>query len=129
MGRFVRVSVGWTMFAMVMVGCGPAPTGSGVTSQASSNSGQQRAPIRLVAGIRGTPPFLYNKLNPLNINPGVQSLERLVNAGLANVDNQSVLHSELAEAAPSLKAGSWKLLPDGRMETIWKLKPDAKWQD
>src|SRR4051812_25460614 len=100
--------------------CAAATTGARSSTLGDATLPPQQAPAkRLVAGIRGTPPFLYNKLNPLNINPGVQSLERLVNAGLANVDNQNVLHAELAESAPSLDAGTWKLLPDGRMETIW----------
>jgi peptide/nickel transport system substrate-binding protein len=30
---------------------------------------------------------------------------------------------------PTLENGLWKLLPDGRMETTWRLRPAARWQD
>lgn len=30
---------------------------------------------------------------------------------------------------PSLENGLWKLLPDGRMETTWKIRPGAVWHD
>jgi peptide/nickel transport system substrate-binding protein len=35
----------------------------------------------------------------------------------------------LAAELPSVENGSWKVFPDGRMETTYKLRPDAKWQD
>jgi peptide/nickel transport system substrate-binding protein len=35
----------------------------------------------------------------------------------------------LAEAVPSLENGLWKLLPDGRMETTWRLRAAARWHD
>ena len=33
------------------------------------------------------------------------------------------------EAVPTLENGLWKVLPDGRMETSWRLKPGLVWQD
>jgi peptide/nickel transport system substrate-binding protein len=35
----------------------------------------------------------------------------------------------LAESVPTLENGRWKLLPDGRMETTWTLRPNARWHD
>src|SRR5439155_24301384 len=35
----------------------------------------------------------------------------------------------LAEAAPTLENGLWKLLPDGRMETTLTVRPNATWHD
>jgi peptide/nickel transport system substrate-binding protein len=39
------------------------------------------------------------------------------------------LQPQLAEAVPSAENGLWKLLPDGRMETTWRIKPEARWHD
>jgi peptide/nickel transport system substrate-binding protein len=35
----------------------------------------------------------------------------------------------LAEAVPTVENGSWKLLPDGRMETTWRIRDSAFWHD
>src|SRR4030095_14283228 len=36
---------------------------------------------------------------------------------------------QLAEAVPTTENGLWRVLPDGRMETTWKLRPGATWHD
>src|SRR5581483_8068577 len=61
--------------------------------------------------------------------PGAGTIEQLVNAGLGDVDGDGKIRPQLAEAIPSTENGLWKLLPDGQMETSWKIKPNAKWQD
>jgi peptide/nickel transport system substrate-binding protein len=35
----------------------------------------------------------------------------------------------LAEAVPSVENGLWKIFPDGRMETTWKIRSNALWHD
>lgn len=35
----------------------------------------------------------------------------------------------VATELPSLERGTWKVLPDGRMETVWPLRRDVKWHD
>jgi peptide/nickel transport system substrate-binding protein len=80
----------------------------------------------------GEPPTLSTKINTSGaggVVPGADAVEELVNAGLAHLDPQGNLLPQLAEAVPSLDNGLWKLLPDGGMETVWKLKPDVRWHD
>jgi peptide/nickel transport system substrate-binding protein len=36
---------------------------------------------------------------------------------------------QLAAEMPSIERGTWKVNPDGSMETIWKLQPNVKWHD
>lgn len=87
------------------------------------------APKRIVGAIRGTTPFLYRKLQVGATYSGLTYLERLVNAGLVNLDPKGGLHPQLADAVPSLENGLWKLLPEGRMETTWRIRPTAQWHD
>ncbi len=54
---------------------------------------------------------------------------RIFNAGLTIMDSQGEPRPYLAEANPTLNTDSWKVLPDGQMETIWKLRPGLKWHD
>lgn len=61
--------------------------------------------------------------------PGSPEFEVLVNAGLTIRGHGQPLEPQLAEAVPSLENGLWKVFPDGRMETTWKIRPDARWHD
>jgi peptide/nickel transport system substrate-binding protein len=54
---------------------------------------------------------------------------RLWNAGLALNDNKEVPSPYLAEALPQLNTDSWRVFPDGRMETTYRLKPNLVWHD
>src|SRR4030095_4652260 len=49
--------------------------------------------------------------------------------GLPYRDPLHVSQPRLAEALPSAENGLWKLLPDGRMETVWQLRPNIVWHD
>ena len=76
------------------------------------------------------PPALHRSLIP----PGyiIQSgdvVDTVVNVGLTIVDHQGTRRPVLAETVPSLENGLWRLLPDGRMQVDWKIKPNAAWHD
>jgi peptide/nickel transport system substrate-binding protein len=53
----------------------------------------------------------------------------MVNSGLSIVSPQGNAVPQLAEGVPSIDNGLWKLLPDGRMETSWRIRPGAQWHD
>jgi len=61
--------------------------------------------------------------------PGMTEIEQLVNAGLSQLDNTNALAAEMAEAVPTTANGLWKVFPDGRMETTWKIRQGAAWHD
>ncbi|HEY3118510.1 MAG TPA: ABC transporter substrate-binding protein [Chloroflexota bacterium] len=61
--------------------------------------------------------------------PGVAETERILNAGLAVIDDAQALHAQLSEALPSTDNGLWKVFPDGRMETTWHLHEGILWHD
>src|SRR5207245_2437639 len=54
---------------------------------------------------------------------------RLFNAYLALNDEHEVAHAYLAEALPQLNTDTWKVFPDGRMETVYQLRPGLTWHD
>jgi ABC-type transport system substrate-binding protein len=62
---------------------------------------------------------------------GFDPLEHFLmfHASLTVYDQQGRLVPRLAEKLPSTAEGDWKLLPDGRMEVTWKLKPNLTWHD
>lgn len=88
-------------------------------------------PKRVLAGILGDPHTLSQSINSAGTGSirGVGETEKLIHAGLLISDAQGRYLPQLAEAAPTLENGQWRLLPDGRMETTWTLKPNAQWHD
>ena len=45
------------------------------------------------------------------------------------IDEKEVAHPYLAEALPTLNSDAWRVFPDGRMETTFRLRPNLTWHD
>jgi ABC-type transport system substrate-binding protein len=50
-------------------------------------------------------------------------------AGLAAKDSTETVFPVLADSLPQLNTDTWRLFPDGRMETMYRLKPGLAWHD
>jgi peptide/nickel transport system substrate-binding protein len=113
--------------ACLVLGCsaGSPPAGQDSPRVASASAGQSG---RLVVAIAGDPHTLIQKLNASSTVRGIEEVERLVHASLTR-SRQGQLYPQLAEQVPSLENGLWTLLPDGRMETTWKLRGSLYWHD
>ena len=70
---------------------------------------------------------------PSSLEPSLQPQNRewaaLTTGFLSYFDRQGNAVPFLAEELPTLEKGTWTVLPDGRMETTYKLKKNATWQD
>jgi peptide/nickel transport system substrate-binding protein len=53
----------------------------------------------------------------------------VLNAALAFLDERGLPYPVLAESLPQLNSGDWRVFPDGKMETIYHLKPNLTWHD
>jgi len=113
--------------ALVLVPCAAPPprVESGAPGAPSSASG----PKRITVAITAEPPALYYALIPSPIRAAPGSIQEFVHLGLTVFDNRGVLQPVFAESVPSIENGLWKVFPDGGMETTWKIRPDATWQD
>jgi hypothetical protein len=58
-----------------------------------------------------------------------QKTRRLFNAELALVDDVGAVRPFLASELPQLNSDTWRVFPDGRMETIYRLKDGITWHD
>ncbi len=111
------------LLAIALAACaGPVPTGepNGTVGQAAAT------PKRLTAAILTD---LYSFGPRGGAVPGKDNVLGLLHAGLANADETMMSRARLAEDVPSVANGLWKLLPNGRMETTWKLREGARWHD
>lgn len=124
-----RVGLAWLILGGLLVSCAPPAS----TPQAPGQ-GPQAAPAakkRAVAAIAGQPFSLSYAISSGGAftPPGSEALEEIVHSGLTVEDNQGAQIPRLAEAVPSVENGLWKVFPDGRMETTWRIKPNAQWHD
>jgi peptide/nickel transport system substrate-binding protein len=55
--------------------------------------------------------------------------KRFFNASMSLMDGAGGIHPYLAETLPQLNTDSWRVLPDGRMETTYRLKSNLSWHD
>jgi peptide/nickel transport system substrate-binding protein len=109
--------------AILLAACAPAgqfQTDGG----AAGDRGSQ--PKKLVAVSREEAIVLNDKAA---VSGNGDVVEELVSAGLVRFEPVGTVHPLLAEAVPTLENGMVKLYPDGRMETTWRLREGAKWQD
>jgi peptide/nickel transport system substrate-binding protein len=119
------------LLALVVVSLGTAcvpPPASRNPPSSASNAPTQAAPERtLVVAVEDEPKSLAGRL----IGQVGRSLHfrRMFNADLALLDDQSNPFPYLAEALPQLNTDSWKVFPDGTMETTYRLRPNLAWHD
>ncbi len=122
--------IAWISLLILMISCAsptPAPS-SPAPSSASSTTG---APKRFTAAISGDPNTLSNSVARAGAGgvPGLDALEMFVSSGLTVEDDRGARQPQLAESVPTLENGGWRLLPDGRMETRWTIRPNTLWHD
>ncbi len=60
---------------------------------------------------------------------GLRDFAALFSGALAYIDPQQRPTPMLAESLPQLDTDTWRIFPDGRMETIYRLRSQATWHD
>jgi peptide/nickel transport system substrate-binding protein len=114
---------------LIVTACA-APPSSGVSpQQREPESERPAAPKRMTAAIRDNPPSMVTTRTRPAAHRGLDGMEELMHAGFSYLKADGTRAAQLAEAVPTIENGLWKLLPDGRMETTWKIKPSARWHD
>jgi peptide/nickel transport system substrate-binding protein len=118
--------LGTVLLLGAMLGCG-APTQP--PTRAESAPSDQAAP----AAAPGRALTMVQVREPASLEPSLQPQNRewaaLASGFLSYFDPQGKPVPYLAEELPSIEKGTWTILPDGRMETTYKLKKTATWQD
>lgn len=109
-------------------GAAPAQPGTGSNAQTGARPESGTRQKELVVVVRGEPPSLAAK--PVTAFSGsLQRPRELFNAMLDFRDENEDPHPQLAEALPRLNSDTWRVFPDGRMETTYRLRPSLTWHD
>ena len=112
----------------LLVGCAGAQPGQRTTGPEVERA--SAAPKRIVAAIMVEPPTLHRFLIPgAYIIQAGDLADTIVHMSLSTDDDRNMRRAALAEAVPSLENGLWRLLPDGRMELVWRIRAGAEWHD
>ncbi len=108
--------------AFAAAACAPG----GGDADRSSESGRPTQPQAMVMAMRFEVTDFAPKI-PGNSNPTLT--KRLFNADLALIDGKGMARPYLAESLPALNTDTWRLLPDGGMETTYRLRPNLTFHD
>jgi peptide/nickel transport system substrate-binding protein len=119
----------WVLLMLFATACsGPAaPTGSAPSAAIAPEQASQPSKT-LVVIVRAEPPSLNAKpFRSLGLTADLAG--RMFNAGLTIRNDAGVPTPYLAEALPQLNTDTWRVLPDGTMETTYRLRPGITWHD
>src|SRR5438093_13357531 len=111
--------------------CAPAaPGSSGAGTSASSVS---RGPKMLTLAVqregKGFAKFTGAAAGGGNPGAGNNQISKIGHSYLALDDGTGTFIPQLAYELPSIEKGTWRVNPDGTMDTTWKLRPNVKWHD
>ena len=120
-----RPSILAVLVAVSWAACAPA-TARDPRSGAPATDSSTPAPIAkpLVVAMSIEPAVLEPSLLPQN-----REFSGLSTGFLTYFTPQQQAVPYLAREVPTLANGAWKVLPDGRMETTYVLRPNATWHD
>jgi peptide/nickel transport system substrate-binding protein len=121
-----------SIFAIILVGCTPAQPGRPPGEGGPAQPAQQPAPTtpsrKLVAAVKSEPSSLATR-SMLPAGQADYLVRAMFNAEIAELDVQDQRRAMLVESLPQLNTDAWRLLPDGTMETTYRLKPNLTWHD
>ncbi|MBM2812667.1 MAG: hypothetical protein HW416_3426 [Chloroflexi bacterium] len=112
----------------VLAACAP-PAQRAATDAPGGGPPSASQPARsLVIAVRVEPPSLA--IRWLGQPGGTLTIAKgLFGARIGLVDDQGRALPQLVEALPALRSENWRVFPDGRMETTYRLKPNLAWHD
>jgi peptide/nickel transport system substrate-binding protein len=123
----VPLSIVAVLTATLLAAC--AGPGVGQRQAGDETQSGKRGPQRLVAAVMAEPPALHRSLMGAEVTQVKDIAFNVVNIGMTVVDDTGTRHPALAEFVPTLENGLWRLLADGQMELVWKIRPGAGWHD
>jgi ABC-type transport system substrate-binding protein len=124
----VRLLPFLALFSILIAACSPASSSTRPTGDTSARAGNPDQNKTLVFATRHEPVYI-SKRGLQSTAPGSTG-PTVFDAGLAMSAGQGMpTELQLAEAYPALNTDTWKVMPDGKMETTWRLRPNLKWHD
>lgn len=121
-----RVGALLILIALTVTGCAPGNTAETMPTRT------EPVPDRTAVIVTHVEPTILTGHNAFRVTGSAPTNAlRLFNAALAITDDPGTQSVEpyLAERLPQLDTGTWRLFPDGRMETTYTLRSGLTWHD
>jgi peptide/nickel transport system substrate-binding protein len=116
------------LVALMLAACAPAGPRAGERARQDDQQAGSAPQRTLVLGMRGEPPTLASK-ELVGFSGALRDLQIVFNADLDGKDERGAPYPYLVEAMPEVDTDSWRVFPDGRMETTHRLKSNLTWHD
>jgi peptide/nickel transport system substrate-binding protein len=117
----------WIVVALLLVACAPSGAPSrGAVQPDGAVPGQGVPQKPIVIAFSNEPSVLAPAFFG---GPGNRDFSAILNGYLAYFTPQQQPVPYLAEELPTIEKGTWKVLPDGGMQTTYKLRRNAAWHD
>jgi peptide/nickel transport system substrate-binding protein len=117
----------WIIVALLLVGCAPSSGPARPAAQADGATAGQPPPQKpMVLAFSNEPTVLEPSFFS---GPGNRDFSALLTGYLAYFTPQQQPVPYLADELPTIEKGTWKVLPDGGMQTTYPLKRTATWHD
>src|SRR5438105_902855 len=115
-----------TIGVLLLAGCAPSRAVERSDGAAPGVLESPPAPKTLTVVALREPPTLHLDLTPGTTTSGSNQPYLIVHNYLTVRNERWEVLPQLAEEVISTERGSWRLNPDGTMDTTWKLRPTIK---
>ncbi len=113
--------------SLLAASCAPGPpAGEGRPAPGPSAAGRT---LVMIAGAEAATFATRPLASRASGSRGIGESRALLNATLVYRDERGRPVPYLAEALPELNSASWRVFPDGTMETVYRLRPNLTWHD
>src|SRR5581483_593880 len=130
MFRKFRKSSAALLGALLLAGCAQAPTaGPSQVSGGAAAAPAAGAPKTLTVAVQTEPSGLNPYLTTGLTAGGAAQVYLIAHNYLVVTADDDSLVPQLAQSIISTEDGSWRVNPDGTMDTTWHLRPNERWQD
>ena len=118
----------WLLLATLCAACSPSAAPTSPASTPAAQPGEPAAPKTISVIINEDPPNFWDVATQVG-GAGGRQLLPMVHQFLVIIGADGTPHPRLLAEPPSVERGTWKVFPDGRMETTWSLRPNVVWHD
>jgi peptide/nickel transport system substrate-binding protein len=117
------------LVAMVLAACAPAAAPESARTQPDQSPAAARTgPKQITIGLDEEIKSFWDSIT-LGGGSGSRELANMFNAHLVAITPDGSPTPRLLTELPSLDRGTWRVQPDGKMETTYKLRSDVFWHD
>jgi peptide/nickel transport system substrate-binding protein len=126
----LRVMIRFLGLVLLVTACAaPSAPGAGGPPGAAQVPRSAAPKILRIAVLAEPSAFIGSIIGVTTTTGGAQQPTEIAHNWLVLTDSNSEPQPALAVDLPAIEKGTWRVLPDGGMETTWKLRPNVQWHD